>query len=365
MKGEIIMTVYKDKKRNTYYYSVSVELKSGEKKRFMKRGFKTLREAKKAEVDFLYEFETADEENITFSEIADMYTDWYKKRRKESSYNKTESVIRIYLKTHFKNKLIKNITRRDIAVLHDKLLDKLSVASAKKAHTILSAILNYAIKMEYLKTNVAREVGNIDLREPKRMNYWQLEEFKQFISVVDRLEYKALFMLLFYGGMRKGESLALTWKDIDLDNKTININKTTMKRRVTTPKNESSVRKIQMPSHTMNLLAELKISKLSKPDYVVFGDFYDSLSDTSVNRYFDNYIKKAGVQKIRLHDLRHSHASYLINAGNDIQIVSKRLGHANTSTTLDIYAHLYPSKEKEAINQMEDDFKLAKVYKIK
>lgn len=359
------MTVYKDKKRNTYYYSVTVDLKSGEKKRFMKRGFKTQREAKKAEVDFLYEFETADEENLTFSEIADMYTHWYKKRRKVSSYNKIESVVRVHLKSHFKSKLIKEITRRDVVLLHDKLLDKLSIASAKKVHTVLSSVLNYAIKMEYLKTNVAREVGNVDLREQKRMNYWQLEEFKTFINVVDRLDYKTLFMTLFYGGLRKGEALALTWKDIDFDKSTIDINKTIMKRIVTTPKNESSVRKIQMPSHTMNLLAELKISKLSKPDYVVFGEFYDSLADTSVSRYFDNYIKEAGVQKIRLHDLRHSHASYLINAGNDIQIVSKRLGHANTSTTLDIYAHLYPSKEKEAISRMENDFKPAKIYKFK
>jgi len=361
MEGVIIMAVYKDKKRGTYYYSVIVELPTGERKRFMKRGFNSRSEARKAEVDFLFNFEMETDDYITFGKISDMYLVWYKKRRKASSYKKIESVVRIQLKPRFENKILKDISRRDIMRFHDDLLGELSIASVKKAHTVMSAILNYAIKLEYLKNNVAREVGNVDVRDEKRINFWTIEEFKHFISSVDKLVYKALFMVLFYGGLRKGEALALTWKDIDFDNNLININKTVYQRHVTSPKNKSSVRTIKMTQHTMNLLRELKLESKNKTDYVVFGEFYDHIPETTIDRYFLKYIKAAGVKRIRIHDLRHSHASYLINLGNDIQIVSKRLGHANTSTTYDIYSHLYPNAEDEAIARMENDFKSADV----
>jgi len=113
-----------------------------------------------------------------------------------------------------------------------------------------------------------------------------------------------------------------------------------------------------------NLLSELKLSQHVKSDYIVFGEFYDHMPQTSIDNHYETYIKSSKVKRIRIHDFRHSHASYLINMGNDIQIVSKRLGHANTSTTYDIYSHLYPSKEDDAVAKMEDDFKPADVVKI-
>ncbi len=99
--------IYKDKKRKTYYYSTYVNLPNGERKRDMKRGFKTKKEAKNAEIDFLYNFDIEDEENLSFEKIADIYLSWYKKRRKESSYTKIENVVRIHLKPFFGRKKIK------------------------------------------------------------------------------------------------------------------------------------------------------------------------------------------------------------------------------------------------------------------
>ncbi len=358
------MAIYRDKKRGTYFYSVYVDLPNGERKRYLKRGFKTRAEAKKAEIDFLYNFDVEDEENITFGKLADMYLRWYEKRRKASSYKKIESVVRVHLKPIFEHKLVKDINKRNIVRMHDDLLDTLSVVSAKKVHTVLSAIFNYGIDLEYMRINVAREVGNIDMKENKVINFWTIDEFKQFIEVIDTLKYRAFFMTLFYGGLRKGEALALTWNDIDFKNNTINIDKTAYFRNITSPKNESSIRKIKMPQHTMNLLGELKLETANKIDYVVFGEFYDHMPETTIDVRYNEYVEKSKVKRIRIHDFRHSHASYLINQGNDIQIVSKRLGHANTSTTYDIYSHLYPNAEDEAIAKMEDDFKSADVIQI-
>lgn len=353
------MPVYKDKKRGTYYYSVYVE-----GKKYMRRGFKSRPEAKSAEIDFLYNFDVVDEENIKFKELSKMYLKWYEKRRKASSYTKVESVVRIHLMPRFENKYIKDISRRDVVRMHDDLLDHFSVTSTKKVHTVLSAMLNYAINLEYLSVNVARDVGNVDIKEDKRMDFWTIDEFRKFIPTVDDLMYKTFFMTLFYSGLRKGEALALTWKDINLKDNYIDVNKTVYQRNVTSPKNESSIRKLKMPQHTINLLSELKLERKNKVDYVVFGEFYDHIPETTIDRRYDEYVTESKVKKIRIHDFRHSHASYLISMGNDIQIVSKRLGHSKTSTTHDIYAHLYPNAEDEAIAKMEDDFKPADVINI-
>lgn len=359
------MAIYRDKKRGTYYVSVYVKLKNGERKRIMRRGFKTRVEAKRAESEIILNSTIENPDNPPFNDVLDEYFEWYKKRRKPSTVYKLEGNIRLYIRPFFENRLIQDISKRDIMRFHDFLLDKLSVSTAKSVHKDLSAILNYSIQMEYLKVNVAREVGNIDIKVEKRVDFWTLEEFKEFLTVVNNEQYKALFMLLFYSGARIGEALALTWNDIDFENNIIDINKRYYKTEIDTPKTESSIRKIKMPNHTMNLLRELKLSRKPKDDYVVFGSFYKPLNQSTVFLQFNHYVRKSKVKKIRLHDFRHSHASYLINRGYDIQIVSKRLGHNKVSTTLDIYAHLYPNKEDEAVEMMEDDFKPAKIIKFK
>jgi len=364
------MPVYKDKKRGTWYVSVYVELKNGERKRVLKRGFKSRPEAKKAESEIILNAAIENPDNPLFEDVIAEYMKWYKKRRKASTVNKLEGTIRLYIKPYFGHKHIQDIKKRDVMKFHDFLLDKLSVSTAKSVHKDLSSILNYAIQMEYLQTNVAREVGNIDKKEKRKVDYWTLEQFKEFLSVVDNDRYRTLFMLLFYSGARIGEALALTWNDVDFKNNTININKRYYKTEIGTPKNESSNRIVKIPRHTMNLLQQLKLKTNPKSDYVIFGSYHKPLNQSTVNQQFYKYLDRFIVdgeqtlKRIRLHDFRHSHASYLINGGYDIQIISKRLGHAKISTTYDIYAHLYPNKEDEAIEAMESDFNTAEVIKL-
>lgn len=360
------MAIYKDEKRGTYYVSVYVELKNGERKRIMRRGFKTQSEAKRAEAEIIFNASIQSPDNPLFVDVVDEYISWYEKRRKASSVHRLKKEARLYIKPFFKNKFIQDIKRRDVIKFHDHLLEKLSVTTSKNVHGYLSAIFNHAVKMEYTNNNVAREVGNVDANESKKFNYWTLDEFKEFLKVVDNFKYQTLFMCLFYSGARIGELLALTWKDIDFEENTIDINKTTThKQAVNSPKTKSSIRMLKMPTHTMNLLRQLKLQTKPKEDYYIFGNFYDPLSRNSVQEYFSRRFDKGlKLKRIRIHDFRHSHASYLINKGYDIQIVSKRLGHARVSTTYDIYSHLYPNKEEEAVASMEDDFKTADIIKL-
>ncbi|MCI4222780.1 site-specific integrase [Dickeya dianthicola] len=171
--------------------------------------------------------------------------------------------------------------------------------------------------------------------------------------------YQAFFTTLYYSGARTGELLALTWEDINFEEKSININKTNYNRQVTKPKTKASNRIIMLPSLVIDLLKTLKehatLGAPIKNDYIVFGEFYTSIATATLHKRFAKYVVASGIPKILLHEFRHSHASYLINRGVSPLVVAQRLGHSDVSTTLNTYSHLYPSKQAEVVAFMEQD----------
>ena len=351
------MAIYKDEQRGTYYFVTRIRQFDGTLKQVKRRGFKTKKEAREAEAKMLVKKETTS--SLTFSQVADSYFDWYSQRRKHSSIVTIRNVIYNHLITEFGNLKINQITPKHIMGYQNKIINQYSAKHLKKIHAVLSAIFNFSIKFYGLTTNPARITGNFEKESNKRMNFWEFEEFKQFIGVVDELLYKAFFSTLYYSGTRKGELLALTWEDINFEEKTIDINKTEFERKVTKPKTKASNRIIMLPTHCINLLKELQIEKAKefpvKNDYVVFGEFYNSIAISTLRRNYQKYLKISGVKSILLHEFRHSHASYLINKGVSPLVVAQRLGHSNVSTTLNTYSHLYPSKQAEVVAFMEND----------
>ncbi|HDR6243791.1 TPA: site-specific integrase [Bacillus cereus] len=351
------MVIYKDEKRGTYYFVVRVRQFDGTLKQVKRRGFRTKKDAREAEAKMLIEKETT--ASLTFSKIADSYFDWYSQRRKQSSIITIQNVIYNHLLKEFGNLKINQITPKHVMNYQNKIINNYSADSLKKFHTVLSAIFNFAIKFHGLTSNPARIAGNFEKESNKRMKFWEFSEFKKFIDVVEDPIYKTFFSTLYYSGARKGELLALTWKDVNFEEKTIDINKTEFNRQITKPKTKSSNRIIMLPMHVINLLKDLqKLYMLNIPlknDYVVFGEFYSSIAITTLREKYEKYLKASGVKKILLHEFRHSHASYLINKGVSPLVVAQRLGHSNVSTTLNTYSHLYPSKQAEVIAFMEDD----------
>lgn len=360
------MAVYKDKERGTWYYQTRITLPDGTVKQKKKRGFKTKKEAQRAEALAVEEVESGPA--YTFESVAREYEEWYAARRKLSSIKKTEYLLRVHILPKFGDRNLEDIRPRHIMDYYTEMMESVSAATLSRIHVVMSAVYKFAIKREYVRDNPVQVAGYPEVKESKVINYWTLDEFKQFIKVVDDFQYYTLFMTLYYSGMRKGELLALTWGDIDFTENQINIDKTDYNRTIQTPKTESSIRKLMMPSFVMDLLRRLKLDKdkqfKQKSTYRVFGEFHESIATSTLDRRFERYVKDSGVKKIRLHDFRHSHASYLINKGTVVSLIAKRLGHADVATTLNVYSHLYPSTEKEAILGMEDDFKSASVIKM-
>lgn len=344
------MPAYKDTNSNTWYCKFYYEDYKGETKTKFKRGFKRKKDAQEFERNFLQSSQFQPE--IPFKDFIEIYKkDTYPQLREHTIQSKKYRLVRIL--PYFEDIPLKDITSIDIVKWQNEMI-KLGFKSSyiNNLQNQLSAILNHAVKFYGLKENPARKAGRVSIPDeiPSKMRFWTFDEYSHVIALINDLKAKTAINLLYWTGMRKGELFALTWADIDLENKTININKSHQRlkgKNVITPTKTYENRFIMIPDTTVNQILEYK------------AKCYDTSPDAPVfqwnKRFIENGIKQgsqdAEIEKIHVHGLRHSHASYLINQKVNIVLISKRLGHKDTSITLDTYSHFFPTEE---INLMKN-----------
>ena len=251
---------------------------------------------------------------------------------------------------------------------NDIAASKLSIRTKQNAYATFSALLNYAVKMEYIPKNPLTVLGNfkdaetVDKPEEK-LQYYTSEQFQKFIAMakekavtVTDWGYYVFFCVAFYIGARKGEINALKWSDID--GNTMHIRRSIAQKLKGgdvegPPKNKSSYRDLQIPEPLMAVLAEhkarqKKASQLFSEDYRICGG-ERPLRDTSIENKNKAFSSSAGLPHIRIHDFRHTHASLLVNEGINIQEIARRLGHSDVQMTWNTYSHLYPREEERAV----------------
>lgn len=355
----IKMPVYKDEERNTYYVKLYYTDYTGTKKQKLKRGFKLQREAKEWEHDFL--IKQAAQPSMPFRTLCELYLEDKKEHSKASSYETKECRINNWILPYFADKPVDSITPSDIRKWQAELKNavhsrnnKLSPGYLQILVTELSSVFHFAVRFFGLSANPCTVAGNMIGKKQKSLNFWIKEDFDKFIDTFEESDpYRVAYLTLYYTGMRIGELLALTPADIDFENNLISINKTYQVIKgapmITTPKTERSIRSVALPPF---LVAEL---------HKHTQRFYDLQQDQRLfihaRRTYGNILKRhaeiAGVKCIRTHDLRHSHASLLIELGFSALLVSERLGHENVTTTLNVYSHLFPSKHSEVADKLE------------
>lgn len=296
---------------------------------------------------------------MNFEEVYNEFKEYSENRyKKQGFYNLTKD-FNLRILPYFKNRNIEDLTEKDIVWWQNKILEfNFSNSHNARLYFAFNSFYGYYCHIYKQPLNIVKNVGSFRRKiEIKKKDFYTLEEFNQFIKCVDNNIYKQFFNLMFFTGTRPSEAMALQFSDLQGDY--ISITKSIQrkgKRELDTPKNQSSIRLIKIDKKLKYDLLELKKyygQKYGKEreNYFIFGGI-KPLSPTSIDRYKLKACQKANIRPITQHQFRHSHATLLLHNNILINEVSRRLGHSEVSTTLNIYAHTNLMQEKKCISTL-------------
>ncbi len=247
---------------------------------------------------------------------------------------------------------------------------KLSPKTIVEHHRVISKLLSTAVKWNYINDNVARRADPPKV-PAKDIDFLNEEETKIMLYAIQNepITYKTMIMILIYTGIRRGELFGLEWKDIDFNNNYLNIvrtsqyigNKTIITKE---PKTKSSQRGMKISQSLIDLLKQYRAWQ-SEQRLKIGSEWHDTdrlftqwngqpMYPDSLTKWFHNFLQRNNLRSVTLHSLRHTNATIMISEGTDIRTVSNRLGHAQTSTTLNIYTHALKSKDTQAAEVLDD-----------
>lgn len=327
----------------------------GKRHQYQSQAYFTKEEATKAELEYLDKYKDVEvNPHMTFKEAYTLYYEYQKDKIKDSTlktYRDRIKYMGLLDSIELVNLNWEHYQKWRSQMNRTNLCDKYKTDIQK----FIKQVLNFAekqwdfnLRKFYNKLEPFKTPGAIK----KEMDFYEPQEFFQYISVIDDLRDKCLFETLYYCGLRRSEARGLQWRHIDFKNHTLTIaqqvlnlagNNASSSWYIASPKPESSNRTIPVPEVLLKDLAELKKSNESftkfKQTWFVFGDDVPITYHQIYSRN-NNYCKKAGLRHIRIHDFRHSCASALISASAPITAVSNYLGHSETTETLETYTHL-------------------------
>ena len=345
------MPSYKDTTNNTWYCKFYYTNWQGEKKQKLKRGFDRKKDAQEWERNFLDQFATSPD--ITFDALYRKYVRFKENRIRPTTLENQKNAMEHHIIPFFHNQIVSEITPEDVVEWQTQLLaKKFSASHTRQINAYLRMLFKYAVN--YLGLPKSPVIAQICKPEKGNIDFWTPDEYKRFSdSIKDNIELYTAFEILFYTGMRKGELLALTLQDVDYSTKTITINKTLAyvsgKYVIQPPKTPKSNRVIDVPSF---LLEEIRAytGHLYKPDP---EQRLFQRSRVWLGQAITYTCEKIDLKTIRVHDLRHSHASMLIDLGANPLMIAERLGHDDVNVTMNTYAHLFKSHQKDIIEKLE------------
>lgn len=343
---------------------------TGKQKRTTRRGFKTQKEAKKAERELLLSVEengfTDHSSKPTFKEVADLWLESYETTVKPTTYQNTKNYLNAIIEHHFKDIRIESVS---VSMMQKIVIDlsKKYVAYLSQL-SIINRVFKYAVHLDIIQTNPVDRIIRPKQQKPRKEKIaLTKEELKQFLTLAKKDARPVLYTAwhtLAYTGLRRGELLGLEWSDIDFENKTISINKTlvTVNGSLYTqsPKTKRSTRTISLDDATIQVLKNWKLEQKKqffkngvKSKDIVITNIKGSYLDFA---YFREELKKFlsthNLKRFSVHSLRHTHASLLFEAGIEPKTISDRLGHSNIQTTLNMYTHLNDKQRSDVADRL-------------
>lgn len=346
------MPAYKDKKTGLFYVQFYYRDARGAKRHKTKKGFQTELEALLWEKNF--KALKDDAMDMTFADFCKVYEAEVRPRVREHTWLIKENIIQSKLLPFFGDMRMCDIRPVDIVRWQNSLTgstradgDGFKPTYLRIINNQLNAIFNHAERYYGLSDNPVRRVDKIGSKKGGEMQFWTKDEYLRFSeAVMDKpLSFHA-FELLYWTGIRCGELLALTPSDFMLDSSRLRINKSYQSLNgvdtVTDPKTPKSVRTIVMPAFLRDEMADfIEMRDDVAPDERLFA-----VTKHFLAHEMERGCKASGVKRIRIHDIRHSHVSLLIEMGFSALAIAERMGHEAVDITYR-YAHLFPTKQDE------------------
>lgn len=353
------MPVFKNEANGTWYVMARYVNWKGERKQKCKRGFATKKEAQ--EWERMFQLQTSSDLDMSFEAFTELYTRDLKSRLKENTWLTKENIIKTKILPYFGKLKISEISTKDVIAWQNEMLafrderrKPYSQTYLKTVHNQLSAIFNHAVKHYDLRSNPAAKAGSMGDKEGGKISFWTKDEYKRFADeMMDKPTSFYAFEMLYWCGIREGELLALTVGDFDLGKGTVTISKSYQRLHgedvITSPKTKKSNRTIKMPQFLCEEMQEYigMLYGLKNKDRIF------TITKSYLHHEMDRGAKAAGVKRIRIHDLRHSHVSLLIDMGFSAVAIADRVGHESIEITYH-YAHLFPSKQTEMAERLDD-----------
>ena len=319
---------------------------------------------------------TNNAKSVTFNEIYSLFYRQWKKTVKESTKHTYLFIDNIIKKEINNDILLVNIDRRFIQEKLDKILEEKSYQTATRVRIRLKNIFEYALNYSYIDNNevtftsVPKPPATIEEIEQKREKFLTMEEIKKLIdslnSKVYNQKYGDMVLVLALTGMRYGELVALQLKNIDFQNKKIEIagNFDSIHKIKTIPKTRKSIRNIQVSEAALEAIKRQiirlteRFQPLTDDDYIFCFDVWNSpITLPTFSQIIKKYGAIAGIEKnLSSHVFRHSHISYLAEAGFPIKSIMDRVGHANAKMTLEIYSHTTKDMEDKLVKTLDNIF---------
>lgn len=347
------MPAYKDGNTGKWFCKFNYKDWMGEHKTKFKRGFVTKKAALEWEREFLL-VEQADM-NLELESFVDIYFKDKAGRLKERTMSSKRDMIEQKILPYFGNKSMNEIKSADILKWQNEMMSMgYKDTYLRMIQNQITALFNHAEKYYGLKVNPCRKIEKMGRSNAKELNFWTKSEFDTFIESFNESEsmYRIIFEVLFWTGCRCGELLGLFLEDLDFRNNTVSISKTFYRRNkqdfLTTPKTESSNREVTVPDFLMK-----KLKSYTESIYGIRNDDrIFQITDRAIAKKLKAKAEKLGLTAIRIHDLRHSHIAFLIEKGVQPLVISQRVGHDSVNTTMNIYGHLYPNKQRQIADML-------------
>jgi integrase len=304
----------------------------------------------------------------SFREYADIYLQHC--TIKPSTKADYISILKCHIFPEFGARAVDKITRLDIKnFLKKKLAGGLTISTVEHFRACLCNIFDTAYDDEVIPQNPAARLGRIAGRSQiahtsgVKPRFLSKDELSTLLETF--LKYKPehypLAMLLSRTGMRVGEAVALQWSDIDFEKIVIHVKRSKARTIIDTPKSGKS-RDVDMSRQLADVMRRLRMEMISgsvktgkRSKWVFPGKSAETIDATAWRkRTFNSMVRRAGLEKMRVHDLRHTYASLMLAAGQPLIYVQRQLGHHSIQITADTYSHLIPREDQGAVDALDD-----------